>query len=168
MKDNEKNISLARPKWDDYFMFMAMLASTRSTCLRRKVGAIAVMNKRVLATGYNGAPSEVEDCIERGYCERERLNVPSGQRHELCRAIHAEQNLIIQAAKSGISLENTSVYCTTYPCLICAKMLINLSIKELYFLSKYSDNETEKLFDESGIKTIRMSAPKINILGNFD
>lgn len=159
---------IKRPSWDEYFMTYAMLAATRSTCLRRRVGAVAIINKRILATGYNGAPSGIEDCLEKGYCKRERLNVPSGERHELCRGLHAEQNLIIQAAKTGVSLEDSIIYSTTYPCIICAKQLINIPIKEVNFLASYADNETEGLFEEAGIKMIQMEIPHIKIWSNYD
>ena len=113
-----------RASWPRYFMDIAHLVAQRSTCLRRKVGAIAVLDRRILATGYNGAPSGVPHCLEVG-CLRQQMGIPSGQRHEICRGIHAEQNVIIQAAVHGISLRGAEIFCTTQPCIICAKMLIN-------------------------------------------
>jgi dCMP deaminase len=113
-----------RPSWDEYFMGITELVAQRSTCLRRKVGAVAVRDKRILTTGYNGAPSDMKHCLELG-CLREQRNIPSGQRHELCRALHAEQNVIIQAAYHGLSIAGSTIYSTTLPCVICAKMLIN-------------------------------------------
>ncbi len=114
----------SRPDWNEYFMSIAELVSKRSTCLRRKVGAVIVKDKRILSTGYNGAPSGIKHCIETG-CLRERLNVPSGERHELCRGLHAEQNAIIQAAYHGVEIKDSVIYCTNLPCVICTKMLIN-------------------------------------------
>jgi len=112
-----------RPSWDEYFMQIALLVSQRATCLRRRVGAVIVKDKRMLATGYNGAPSGLEHCQQTG-CMRERLKIPSGQRHELCRGLHAEQNAIIQASLYGTSVKGSTVYITNQPCIICAKMLI--------------------------------------------
>ena len=119
-----------RPDWDTYFMQIAHIVAQRSTCLRRKVGAVIVKDKRILTTGYNGAPSGITHCEVTG-CLREKLNVPSGQRHELCRGLHAEQNALLQAALHGISLKGATLYCTNQPCIICAKMLINAGIKEI-------------------------------------
>ena len=114
-----------RPSWDEYFMQMAQLTAQRSTCLRRKVGAVIVKDKHIIATGYNGAPRGLKHCVELGGCLREKLKIPSGQRHELCRALHAEQNAIIQAATLGQSIEDGTIYITHQPCAICAKMIIN-------------------------------------------
>jgi dCMP deaminase len=136
--------------WPEYFMNIAHVVSERSTCLRRKVGAIAVRDKRILATGYNGAPAGLQHCLDIG-CLREKLGVPSGQRHELCRALHAEQNVIIQAAASGVSLEGATLYCTTQPCLICTKMLINVGIKIMYFSESYPDKMAQAMLDEAGV-----------------
>lgn len=135
---------------DKYFMDIAFKVAERGTCLRRRVGAIAVKDKRILATGYNGAPSGLEHCLEIG-CIREQMSVPSGERHELCRAVHAEQNVIVQAAKHGISLEGAYLYCTTFPCSICTKMLINCGIKEIFYVAGYKDELSEKLLNEAGI-----------------
>lgn len=135
---------------DKYFMDIAFKVAERGTCLRRRVGAIAVKDKRILATGYNGAPSGLSHCAETG-CVREKLAVPSGERHELCRAVHAEQNVIVQAARHGISLEGASLYCTTFPCSICTKMLINCGIREIFYVAGYRDALSEQLLQEAGI-----------------
>ena len=119
-----------RPSWDEYFLEIAHLVASRSTCLRRAVGAAIVKDKRILATGYNGAPSGLAHCEEVG-CVREQQNVPSGQRHELCRGLHAEQNAILQAALYGVSIAEATLYCTTHPCVVCAKMIINAGMKEV-------------------------------------
>ncbi|QOR34537.1 cytidine/deoxycytidylate deaminase family protein [Clostridium sp. 'deep sea'] len=139
-----------RPDWDTYFAEITQLVAKRSTCLRRKVGAILVKEKRILATGYNGAPSGLKHCSEVG-CIREQRNVPSGQRHELCRGLHAEQNAIIQAALAGVSINNSSIYTTTYPCVLCAKMLINAGIKEVIYLTTYTDELSKQLLTEAGV-----------------
>lgn len=131
-------------------MQIATLVAERSTCLRRKVGAIAVKDKRILATGYNGAPAGLAHCLEIG-CLREKLQIPSGERHELCRGLHAEQNVIIQGALHGVSLKGASLYCTTQPCLICTKMLINCGIKEIYFAEGYPDNLAQEMLKEAQI-----------------
>lgn len=140
-----------RPNWDEYFIGITKLVAQRSTCLRRKVGAIIVKEKRILTTGYNGAPTGLKHCVEVG-CIRQQMNVPSGQRHELCRGLHAEQNAIIQAAVAGVSIKGSTLYCTTFPCSVCAKMLINAQIKEIIYISDYMDQLSKELFDESGIK----------------
>ena len=128
-----------------------MLAATRSTCRRRQVGAVIVKNKKVLATGYNGAPAGLQHCLDIG-CLREKLGIPSGQRHELCRAIHAEQNAIIQAATSGISISGGILYSTTFPCILCAKMLINSGIKEIYVLDDgYPDDLSREMMEEAEV-----------------
>ena len=146
--------SLNRPSWDTYFMGIADLVATRSTCLRRKVGAILVKDKRILTSGYNGAPSGVTHCIETG-CLRDRLNVPSGEKHELCRGVHAEQNAIIQAANHGITVKGSVLYCTNQPCSICAKMIINAGIKKVYFQNGYNDPLAEEMFEQAGIALIQ-------------
>jgi dCMP deaminase len=132
-------------------MRIAHLVAERSTCLRRKVGAIAVKEKRILATGYNGAPAGLAHCLDIG-CLRERLKIPSGQRHELCRGLHAEQNIIIQAAVHGVSIAGATIYCTTQPCLICTKMLINCGITAIYFAEGYPDELAQQMLKEAGIK----------------
>jgi dCMP deaminase len=140
-----------RPTWDEYFLEMAQLVSKRSTCLRRSVGAVLVRDKRILATGYNGAPSGLKHCVEIG-CLRLKLNIPSGQRHELCRALHAEQNALIQASLHGISVKGATLYATTQPCMICAKMLINAGIKEIVITHGYPDKMAMDLLKQAKIK----------------
>lgn len=140
-----------RISWDEYFMQIALLVSQRSTCLRRHVGAVIVKNKRMLATGYNGAPSGMAHCLEIG-CLREKLRIPSGQRHELCRGLHAEQNAIIQASLYGISVKDSVMYVTNQPCVICAKMLINAGIREIVVAGSYPDKLAMEFLKESGIK----------------
>jgi dCMP deaminase len=143
-----------RPSWDDYFMQAAFLVSKRSTCLRRRVGAVLVKNKRILATGYNGAPSGIRHCEAVG-CMRERMRVPSGQRHELCRGLHAEQNVILQAALHGVSVQESYMYITHTPCSICAKMLINAGIKEIIISDVYPDKMAMGFLKEAKIKIRR-------------
>jgi dCMP deaminase len=140
-----------RPDWDTYFMEMARLAARRSTCLRRQVGAVVVKDKRVLATGYNGVPSKIPHCDDVG-CLRENLDVPSGERHELCRGLHAEQNAIIQAALHGVSIKDATLYCTTLPCIICSKMIINAGIRKIYYLDGYADDLTKGMLFEAGVE----------------
>ncbi|MDD5225071.1 MAG: cytidine/deoxycytidylate deaminase family protein [bacterium] len=141
----------SRPGWDEYFMGFAQLASRRSTCLRRKVGAVVARDRRVLATGYNGAPSGLSHCGEVG-CLRVKLQVPSGERHELCRGLHAEQNAIIQAANYGISIRGGILYTTLFPCSICTKMLINAGIENLVYQEGYPDPLAQELLRGSKIK----------------
>ena len=141
-------------KWDNRFMQMADLVSTWSSCFQenRKVGAVIVRDKRILTTGYNGAPAGVETCVSRGECLRKKLNVESGTRHEICYAVHAEQNAIAQAAKLGISLEGATLYCTHQPCVICAKMIINSGIKRIVYAVNYPDEFSMNLLKESNIE----------------
>jgi dCMP deaminase len=148
-----------RPSWDDYFMDITVLVGKRSTCTRRWVGAVIVKDKRILTTGYNGAPSGIRHCLEVG-CLREQLNVASGERHELCRGIHAEQNAIIQAAYHGVSIKGATLYCTNLPCSICAKMIINAGIKTIYFLDGYADAMSEEMIKEAGITLIHHNPRK--------
>jgi dCMP deaminase len=136
-------------------MEMAEMAKTRSTCKRRKVGAVIVKNKRLLSTGYNGAPSNTKHCLEIG-CLREEMNIPSGERHELCRGIHAEQNAIIQAAYHGVSIEGADLYSTLQPCVLCAKMAINAGVKRIYFKGSYPDKLSMGLLEEANIELIKM------------
>lgn len=147
----------ARPSWDEYFMELATVVAKRSTCLRRHVGAIIVKGKRILTTGYNGAPAGLPHCAELG-CLREQQHVPSGERHELCRAIHAEQNAIIQAALHGIGLADSTLYCTHHPCSLCAKMLINAGVRRIVFRGDYPDELSKQLLDEAGVDTVRLDA----------
>lgn len=140
-----------RPSWDDYFMDIAELVASRSTCLRRQVGAVIVKDRRIISTGYNGAPRGVSHCLDVG-CLREQLGVPSGERHELCRAVHAEQNAIIQAALHGVSTNGATLYCTAQPCVLCAKMLLNAGIKEIFFRGSYPDELALSLLQEGDVK----------------
>lgn len=140
-----------RPSWDQYFMEMAEVVKMRSTCMRRQVGAVLVKDRRVLASGYNGAPSGIEHCEKTG-CLREQLGVPSGERHELCRGLHAEQNAIIQAAYHGAKIQGATLYVTLQPCVLCAKMLINAGIEKLVFKGQYPDDLSEKMLTEAGIE----------------
>jgi dCMP deaminase len=144
-----------RPSWETYFMDITALVAKRTTCLRRAVGAVLVKDKRILATGYNGAPSGIRHCAETG-CLREQLNVESGMRHELCRGIHAEQNAIIQAAYHGVSVKGASLFCTNQPCSICAKMIINAGIATIYYRSGYADELARVMLAEAGIPMIRV------------
>jgi len=146
---------LSRPTWDEYFIEITKMVAKRSTCLRRHVGAILVKDKRILATGYNGAPQNIRHCLEIG-CIRETKKVPSGERHELCRGIHAEQNLIIQAAYHGISIAGSQLYCTNFPCSICAKMIINAGITKIIYLEGYPDELSQELLKEANIEAVRL------------
>ena len=141
-----------RPDWDTYFLRIAQLVAQRSTCLRRQVGAVIVRDNRLLATGYNGAPNNVAHCFQLpGGCLREARNIPSGQRQELCRGLHAEQNAILQAAAFGVSLKGGDCYCTHQPCITCAKMLINAGIKRVVFLGEYPDELSLEMLKEAKI-----------------
>ena len=139
-----------RPTWEEYFMEITRLVAKRATCLRRQVGAVLVMDKRLLATGYNGAPSGLAHCLEVG-CLREKRQIPSGERHELCRGLHAEQNVIIQAAFHGIRIQGSTLYCTNLPCAICTKMLINAGIQEIVYKSGYGDDLSKEMLLEARI-----------------
>ncbi|MDK2917548.1 MAG: dCMP deaminase [Candidatus Petromonas sp.] len=143
-----------RPNWNDYFMEMAEVVKTRSTCLRRKVGAVIVKDKRILTTGYNGAPAGISHCLEIG-CYREKMGIPSGERAELCRGTHAEQNAIIQAAYHGVSIKGATLYVTLQPCVLCAKMIINAGIKEIHFKGDYPDKLSLQILKEAEIKLIK-------------
>ncbi len=145
-----------RPSWDEYFMQMAELAATRSTCLRRQVGAVIVKDKHVIASGYNGAPRGIAHCEELGGCLREKLGVPSGERHELCRALHAEQNAIIQAATLGLSIEGGTIYVTHQPCVICAKMIINAGIRRIVVKQGYPDDMARDILAEAGMRVVML------------
>ncbi len=140
-----------RPGWDEYFLDIAGLVARRSTCLRRHVGAVLVKEKRILATGYNGAPTGLRHCLEVG-CLREQYNVPSGERHELCRGLHAEQNSIIQAALHGVGVREATLYCTNQPCVICAKMIINAGVAKVIFREGYRDQLAEEMLQEAGVE----------------
>ncbi|MDX1359280.1 MAG: cytidine/deoxycytidylate deaminase family protein [Clostridia bacterium] len=144
---------MSRPSWDDYFMQIVDLVKTRSTCLRRQVGALIVKDKRILASGYNGAPAGVSHCDEVG-CLRQQLEIPSGERHELCRAIHAEQNALIQAAYSGTSVKGATIYVSLQPCSLCAKLMINGGITRLVFRGSYPDELAMTMLTEAGIELV--------------
>lgn len=150
--------SINRPTWEEYFMDITRLVAKRATCLRRQVGAVLVMDKRLLATGYNGAPSGLAHCLEVG-CLREKNKIPSGERHELCRGLHAEQNAIIQAAFHGIRIQGATLYCTNLPCVICTKMIINAGIKEVIYESGYADDLSREMLLEARIP-VRQSPKK--------
>ncbi len=151
-----------RPDWDDYFMKMALLVAERSTCRRHHVGAVIVRDKRILTTGYNGAASGIRDCLLLG-CLRDKLKIPSGHRHEICRAIHAEQNAIIQAGLHGINIRGAAIYCTHSPCILCAKMLANAGIKRFIMCTDYADDSFKALFKEAGIAWQKIRRPGLSI-----
>ena len=139
-------------KWDHRFMEMAGLVSTWASCNRRRIGAVIVKDKRVLTTGYNGAPAGIKTCVEKGECPRQKMGIPSGQRHELCYAVHAEQNAIIQAAKLGVSIEGATLYCTHQPCILCAKMIVNSGIARVVYGEGYPDEFSLEIFREAGVR----------------
>lgn len=151
-----------RPSWDEYFMKLAALVAERSTCLRHNTGAIIVKGKRVLTTGYNGAARGAKDCLELG-CLRNELNIPSGTRHEICRAIHAEQNAIIQGGLHGINIDGSTMFSTHTPCMICAKMIVNAGIKEVVSYQDYADEEAKKFLEQSGVELRKISKPSNTI-----
>ena len=147
---------------DEYFLKIALVVAERSTCRRHHVGAVAVRDKHILATGYNGAPSGLKDCLELG-CLRDELNIPSGSRHEICRGIHAEQNVIIQASLHGVNLGASTIYCTHPPCILCAKMLVNARIERFVTSGEYPDKAALDLFEEAGIEFSRAKRPPSRI-----
>ena len=142
---------MPRVDWDRYFIEISEIVATRNTCLRRGVGAVVVKDNRILATGYNGAPSGIKHCSDVG-CIRQKMNIPSGERHELCRGIHAEQNAIVQAAKFGISLIDSTIYINTQPCITCAKLIANVGIKRVVYSGTYPDDNAIELFFEAGME----------------
>lgn len=144
-----------RPAWDDYFLDIVSLAAKRATCLRRRVGAALVRDRRILSTGYNGAPSGLHHCLEVG-CLRQQQHIPSGERHELCRGLHAEQNAIIQAALHGVSVKGATLYCTNHPCIICAKMAINAGIVRIVIRDDYRDRLAEEMLAEAHVEVTRL------------
>ena len=146
---------MVRPSWEEYFMEIAQVVATRSTCLRRQVGAVLVKNRQILATGYNGVPRGIQHCEERG-CLRDELGIPSGERQELCRGLHAEQNAIIQAAYHGVAINGAEIYVTLQPCVTCAKMLVNAGVVAVYFFGEYPDALARDLFEEARTRLIRM------------
>ncbi|MTI80611.1 MAG: cytidine deaminase [Firmicutes bacterium] len=143
-----------RPSWDEYFMDITKVVASRSTCMRRKVGAVLVKDNHILASGYNGAPAGMQHCLEVG-CLREEKGIPSGQRHELCRGLHAEQNALIQAAVHGVSIKDATIYTTTQPCVLCAKMMINANIKKVVFAGAYPDQMSLQMFKEAGVELLQ-------------
>ncbi len=142
-------------KWDERFMVLTEQVGTWASCLRRNVGAIIVKDKRVMSTGYNGAPSGIMSCVEKGECIREKLGIASGTRHELCYGVHAEQNAIIQAAKYGVNISGATLYCTHQPCVICAKMIINAGITRVVYKEGYPDEFSMQLFQEAGTEVVK-------------
>lgn len=140
-----------RVDWNEYFMKMAMDASKRSTCLRRQIGAVIAKDNCLVSTGYNGSPSKTPHCIDMECCMRDEMEIKSGTMHELCRATHAEQNAIALAAKNGVSTKDAILYCTTYPCIICTKLIINSGIKEVYYLEAYPDIMSEEMFEQAKV-----------------
>ncbi len=153
----EKNES--RPSWETYFMNITNLVAERSTCLRRAVGAVVVKDKRILSTGYNGAPTGLRHCLEVG-CLRQKLNIESGKMHELCRGIHAEENAIIQAAYHCVSVKGGSIFCTNQPCAICARMIIHAGIENIYYQSGYADPLAIELLEEAKIELKKINSDK--------
>jgi dCMP deaminase len=164
-------MEIIRPDWDTYFMGICYLVSSRSTCLRRKVGAVLVKEKRILATGYNGAPRNLPHCSSDPsspyYCLRMKYKVPSGTKHELCRGLHAEQNALIQAANYGVSTEGSTLYCNVTPCIICAKMLINAGIKEIIFVGNYPDGLSLEMLQETDIKLKKIDFSPAEFFSNM-
>jgi dCMP deaminase len=150
-----------RPSWDAYFMRIAHEVARRSTCMRRHVGAVCVLDKRILSTGYNGAPSGLRHCSEVG-CLREQLNVPSGERHELCRGLHAEMNALLQAAIHGVRVAGATLYCTSSPCALCSKMLINVGIERIYIDGEYPDELARELLKAAGVAIERLGEKKLS------
>lgn len=144
-----------RPSWDQYFMEITQVVAKRSTCQRRQVGALLVKEKRILSSGYNGAPSNLPHCSETG-CLRQQLNIPSGERHELCRGLHAEQNSIVHAAMHGITIKDATIYITNQPCVVCAKMIINGGIKRVVFLEGYPDKLSEEMLNQASVDIIKL------------
>ncbi|HLZ18754.1 MAG TPA: cytidine/deoxycytidylate deaminase family protein [Smithellaceae bacterium] len=155
---DQKEQNYIRPDRDEYFLDIVELVSRRSTYRRRAVGAGLVRDKRILATGYNGAPSKLQHCLDIG-CLREQLKVPSGERHELCRGLHAEQNAIIQAALHGVNTKDSTLYCTNHPCVICAKMIINAGIARIVIRDGYSDKLATDMLKEAGISVETLKKP---------
>ncbi|HCF71435.1 MAG TPA: cytidine deaminase [Syntrophomonas sp.] len=148
-----------RPSWDDYFLELAGLVARRSTCLRRQVGAVLVKEERIIATGYNGAPRGLHHCLDMG-CLRQEQGIPSGQRYELCRGVHAEQNAIINAAYYGVSTHDAVMYCTNQPCVICARMIINAGIKRVVHQGDFEDNLSLQFMQEAGIEVVEVKKPE--------
>lgn len=148
-------MSKKRPSWDEYFMQMAQVVASRSTCLRRQVGAVIVKDKQILSTGYNGSPTGLSHCAEKG-CLREKLGIPSGERTEICRAVHAEQNALVQAAKHGVAIEGADIYTTVQPCVLCTKLLINAGIKRVFYQIPYPDQLALEMAAEAELELIKL------------
>lgn len=144
-----------RPTWEEYFLEITKLVAKRSTCLRRQVGAVIVKDKRILATGYNGAPTNTRHCLDIG-CLREKLGIPSGQRIEICRGLHAEQNAIIQAGLHGVSIKGSEIYSTHQPCITCAKMIVNAGILRVIYLGDYPDPMALEILEEARLELVRV------------
>ena len=140
-------------KWDDRFMQISEVIASWASCYKqnRKIGCVIVKNKRIMTTGYNGAPAGVKTCVERGYCLREKLGIQSGTKHEICYAAHAEQNAIIQAARLGVSIDGATLYCTHQPCAICSKMIVNAGIKRIVYREGYPDEFGVEILNEAGV-----------------
>jgi dCMP deaminase len=153
---------MTRPSWEEYFMEIARLVARRSTCLRRQVGALLVKDKNILATGYNGTPSGISHCGDTE-CLREAQQIPSGQRHELCRGLHAEQNAIVQAAKHGVNISGATLYCTNSPCVICSKMIINAGIEKVLYLEGYPDELSRQMLQEAGVEVLHVESASFSI-----
>ncbi len=151
MDGNNGKKSATRPSWDEYFLRITKEVAQRSTCLRRQVGALLVLDKHILTTGYNGAPSGLPHCLEIG-CLREQLKVPPGERHELCRGLHAEMNALLQASQCGVKISGATLYTTTYPCSLCAKMLVNTGIKRIVTLTDYPDALAKEILSAANVK----------------
>lgn len=145
-----------RPNWDEYFMEIAEVVRKRSTCLRRQVGAVIVRDRQILTTGYNGVPRKLKHCSQVG-CLRDKLNVPSGERHELCRGIHAEQNAVVQAAVHGISIAGSTIYVTHQPCSLCAKILVNAGISKVFVKGDYPDELAREILEEAEVEVIKLA-----------
>ncbi|WP_425807872.1 deoxycytidylate deaminase [Desulfitobacterium sp. Sab5] len=155
------NVLKSRPCWDQYFMKMAQVVSERSTCLRRQVGAVIVKDKQILSTGYNGSPTGLKHCAEAG-CLRQQLKIPSGERTEICRAVHAEQNALVQAAKHGVEIAEADIYTTFEPCVLCTKMIINAGIKRVIYANPYPDALAHQLAQEAGLDMVHFASQEEN------
>lgn len=154
MRETDSMEQNNRPDWDEYFFEILSVVKKRSSCLRRHVAAVIVKDNHILATGYNGTPSGIEHCESRG-CLRARLGIPSGQRHEMCRGVHAEQNAIVQAAVNGVSIKGATIYITDSPCIVCAKMLINSKIKKIVYQGDYPDEMSLEMLKEAGVELVK-------------
>jgi dCMP deaminase len=161
MAAGTEDCKVGRPSWHEYFMSIARVVASRSTCIRRKVGAVLVRDKRILTTGYNGPPSGLKHCEDVG-CLREEKQVPSGERHELCRGIHAEMNALLQAAIHGVRVAGATLYCTNSPCALCSKMLINVGIQRIYIDEGYPDDLARQLLQEAGIAVSTVDEKKLS------